>query len=117
VVKVKIKVSPEKGRGIFAAEDIPKGKLIEKCELILLDFAEVGPVLERYVFHFSGKKAAIALGNGSLYNHNDRPNAHCQLDEGKKILEFKSLEKIPKGSEITINYGYSAEDKLRFRIR
>jgi SET domain-containing protein len=114
--KTKIKSNADKGRGVFADEFIKKGELIENSELLVLDFAEVGPFLERYVFTFNKTKAAVALGNGSLYNHSDKPNAVCYLDSRKKILSFEAKKNINPGEEITINYGYSLADRKKFNI-
>lgn len=114
--KTKIKVDTVKGRGVYADEPIAKGEAIELCHLMVLDFDEVGGLLERYVFDFSPKKVAIALGNGSLYNHSDRPNAKCWMDTRKKILSFEALKGIKAGEEITINYGYGKEDRKKFQI-
>lgn len=114
--KTKIKVNTVKGRGVYADEPIVKGEVIELCHLIVMDFDDVGGVMERYVFDFSPKKVALALGNGSLYNHSDRPNAKCWMDTRKKNLSFEALKSIRVGEEITINYGYSKEDRKRFRI-
>ncbi len=114
--KTLIKIDPVKGRGVYAAEKISSGQIIEVCQLILLDFSEVGPKLEGYVFDFSPKKAALALGNGSLYNHNNRPNTKAYMDSKKKLLTFKALKDIDIGQEITINYGYSKEERQRFHL-
>lgn len=115
--KTIIKVNPMKGRGVYAAEAIEKGEVIEVCHLIVLNFDEVGPFLEGYVFDFNPKHAALALGNGSLYNHSNRPNAKAFLDTRKKLLHFQALKPIKIGEEITINYGYGKSDRKKFNIR
>jgi SET domain-containing protein len=108
--------SAGKGRGVYADEPIKNGEVIETCELILLNYHEVTGLLERYVFEFNQEKAALALGHGSLYNHHQKPNAQCFIDDKSKLLYVESTKNIKKGEEITINYGYSKEDKKRFNI-
>ncbi len=115
-IKTKVKFAQGRGRGVFADELVKRNTLIEKCHLLIIPFAEVGTFLERYVFEYSNDSVALALGNGSLYNHSEQANAFCEIDEEKKILIVRSCREIKKGEEITINYGYSDEDKKRFRI-
>lgn len=115
--KTKIMSDKVKGRGVYALESIRKGEVIEICQLIIMDFREVGGLLERYVFDFSPSKVALALGNGSLYNHTMKPNAKCWMDDKNKLLSLEALKNINIGDEITINYGYSKEDRKRFNIR
>lgn len=111
-----IKTTKYKGRGVFAGKKINKGSLIEICEILVVNFHEIGPFLERYVFEYSKNKIALALGNGSLYNHHESPNARCELDTKRKKLFFYSVRDIKKGEEITIDYGYTEADKKRFGL-
>jgi uncharacterized protein len=114
--RTKILYDSKKGRGVFADENISKGEVIEICHLIVLNFSEVGNFLEGYVFEYSAKKAALALGNGSLYNHSDKANAKCFMDTQKNILFCEAKKSIKKDEEITINYGYSKSDREKFHI-
>ncbi len=111
-----IKKTRHKGRGVFSKQTIKKGKLIEVCEILIVDSKEIGSFLERYVFEFNKSKVALALGFGSLYNHQDNPNARCELDTKKMKLYFYSIKEILPSEEITIDYGYSESDKLRFGL-
>ncbi|HXH76615.1 MAG TPA: SET domain-containing protein-lysine N-methyltransferase [Bacteriovoracaceae bacterium] len=114
--KTKIKVNSLKGRGVFADEIIRKNVEIETCHLIVINLAEVGRFLEGYVFDYGPRKVALALGNGSLYNHSNEPNAICYMDRKNKVLSFEALKMIKKGEEISINYGYSKADREKFHI-
>lgn len=115
--KTKIKFNAKKGRGVYADELVAKGDQIEVCQLVVLNLNEVGKKLEGYVFGLSKQKVALALGNGSLYNHSDNPNAFCSIDTQNKILFIEALSSIKKGQEITIDYGYTNEERERFRIK
>jgi hypothetical protein len=114
--QTKIKVHPFKGRGVHADEAIKRHEVIEVCQLLVFNFDEVGLFLEGYVFGFNKKKVAMALGNGSLYNHNKKPNARACLDHKRKLLTFEAIRPISKGEEITINYGYSKADMKKFKL-
>jgi SET domain-containing protein len=116
-MKTEIKQTPKKGRGIFATAEISPGEIIETCQLILMDLNEVRGVLEGYIFQYKKNVAAVALGNGSLYNHSDKPNAEFYFNFQKKVLIFRALKKIAANSEITVNYGYTASEKKQFSIK
>jgi SET domain-containing protein len=116
IIKTKILKDPVKGRGVYADEDIKKSSLIEECHLLLIDYDEISEGLEGYVYEFSKRKAAVALGNGSLYNHSSQPNAAFYFNYSKKILYIEALKDIKWGEEITISYGYSKSDRDKFHI-
>ena len=50
------------------------------------------------------KQAAIALGFGSLYNHETESNATYEMDFDGLVIEIYALRDIHPGHEITINY-------------
>ena len=58
-----------------------------------------------YVFKISEKQYALALGNGSLYNHRNQPNARWHYDEDKDRIVFRAARGIKPGEEIFISYG------------
>ena len=115
--KTAIRKDPLKGRGVFAIEGFKRGELVECCELILMDLKEVRDTLEGYVYQYSKNKAAVALGNGSLFNHSKKANCEFYFHYAKKLLYVRAKKLIPPGQEITINYGYDTALKERFKIR
>lgn len=115
-MKLKVKKDPVKGRGIFAQTPIKANVILEKCHLLILHESEVHDLLDRYVFGYSKHHVALALGNGSLYNHSASPNAYCYFSDDREQLIFETLRPIKKGEEICINYGYSKADLKRFKI-
>lgn len=114
--KCVIKIDPVKGRGVYAGEGIKKGETIEVCQLLLVPVFEAVDSLEAFVFSYNKKYLAVALGNGSLFNHHNSPNAFCYFEFKQKLLVFKAKKEIHKGEEIFINYGYSKADKKKFGI-
>lgn len=111
-----IKKDPIKGRGVYAGEFIAKGEIIEICELLLIPVTEQIDSLESYVFSYNKNFVALALGNGSLYNHTNSPNASCYFEFSKRLLVFEAKKDIPADTEITINYGYTFADRKKFGI-
>lgn len=100
----------DSGRGVYTAVDIAQDSLIEVCQLIIIPVAEL-PLIHKTVLHDyyflwgeDMQQAAIALGNGSLYNHALHPNANFILDIDRKTIDIVAIEDISAGSEITLNY-------------
>jgi SET domain-containing protein len=115
-MNTEIRVHPKKGRGVFALDKVKKGDLVETCHLIIMDLMDISGPLEGYVYQFSKEKVAIALGNGSLYNHNDHANCEFSFDYKNKMLLIRAIKNILPEEEITINYRYSKEDREKFQI-
>lgn len=117
MLMLSVKESPGKGRGIFAQRNFKKGEIIETCPVIVLPAEEVNTLelTELYNYYFAwgsdSKKAAIALGYGSLYNHSYTPNAKYEKDFEKNSLKYICIRDIYKDKEITINYNCDPEDK------
>ncbi|MBP7821735.1 MAG: SET domain-containing protein-lysine N-methyltransferase [Saprospiraceae bacterium] len=109
--------SPLGGRGVFTNRDIEEGEIIEICPVIVIPKHEVKLIhksfLHDYYFYWGeeGNKCAIALGYGSLYNHDYDPNAMYKMDFENDLLEIYALRKIKSGDEITITYNGDENDK------
>lgn len=116
-MKTIVKKTPRKGRGVFAQDSFKGGEVLEKCQLIIMELSDVQGILEGYVFGYDDTRAALALGNGSLINHSDHPNCEAYFDSKKELLIIRALKDIKKGQEVTINYGYTEEEKKRFGIK
>ena len=105
------------GRGVFAAEDIPAGALIEECPILALPetemIAAMSTDLGNYLFQWGPARdeGAVALGYGSLFNHSFSPNAMYIRKYHTRTLMFVALAPIAAGTEITVNYNGSPEDR------
>lgn len=113
------------GLGVFAAEDIASGGILEVCPVIV-----IGPEdrircrrldLHRYVYIWKlaekrkDDTVALALGYGGAYNHSDTDdNAEFEQDLERGVVTLYATKDIPKGSEILHNY-YWGEDDKRFQ--
>ena len=117
MLRISVKNSPGKGRGVFAQQNFKKGEVIESCPVIVLPAEEIDSLelTELYNYYFAwgpdSKDAAIALGYGSLYNHSYNPNARYYKDFENGLLKYVCIRDIQKGEEITINYNCDPEDK------
>ncbi len=115
---------PKLGRGVFTSQDIQEGDLIEVCHIIKIPQSQLPiihkTVLHDYYFLWSEhlEACAIALGFGSLYNHQTFPNANFILDLDNDTIDIVAIKDIQAGEEITINYHGEAgcTDELWFDV-
>ena len=103
----KVFVAPSKvgGRGVYARKDIVQNEIIEVCPL-LVGKDNGAPMLTDYKFWMPNKNVAVALGYGSLYNHDQtNPNAAWKIKPGTEEMVVYATRDIAKGKEVFINYG------------
>lgn len=113
------------GRGVFTTAVIQSGTLIEVCPVIVIPKDQVqivhSTILHDYYFLWGDeeKEAALALGFGSLYNHETMANATYEMDFNNLNIEIYALRDIAPGEEITINYHgeQGVVDELWFPIK
>lgn len=102
------------GNGVFAKEDVPKGKIIEICPAIFMPMKEFEEIkktkLFYYFYEYSNKEFAIVLGYGSVYNHSYKPNAQYKFNYLRRVMEVKAIKPIKKDEEIFINYNFYPDD-------
>jgi len=111
-----------KGRGLFALGDIPKGTIILRCPYIVLgpnSAPQAGTELEHYVFSYpftrSGKPydksslTALVFGNASMLNHSEDANCNWEWDVGNRVHLTRATRDIRKNEELTIFYGWDPE--------
>ena len=108
---------------MFCTEEILKESIIEMCPLLILAdeqaaFIKEGHILYEYYFEWSDSQLAIALGYGSLYNHDSHPNAVFDPDYAFEYIVFRAVTDIPAGEEILVDYhAGSPERKLWFEVQ
>jgi len=111
-----------KGRSVFTSEDIEEGSIIEICHVVILNKKDTKIIHEThlhdyyFVWDIVKGTSAIALGYGSLYNHDDDNNAEFELDLIENVIRIIAQRKISAGEEITLDYkGHKEEgNKLWF---
>lgn len=114
-----IKLTKNKGRGVFCNRLIQQDEDIEICPVVVLPAKDYKTLttshLVDYFFNFNRdeNKLALVLGFGSIYNHAVNSNAAYILDRATKTVRFYALEDIAAGTEICINY--AGERGLEFK--
>ncbi len=85
-------VSPRRGRGLFAAERIARGEIIERACTVYID-AQQALALDRMLplgdFYFqhplAKEEGLMVLGFASLCNHADDPERRCPLRGWRRL--------------------------------
>jgi hypothetical protein len=103
-----------KGRGVFALRAFDSGEVVELCPVIVLGtpYLALPEDLKKLVFHWELRDGlpeiqateALALGYGSLYNHNDPANLRFETDKPALLIRFITVRHINVGEELTVNY-------------
>lgn len=102
--------SPGAGRGVFTTAPIPEGTLLEIAPVIVFPPDQIDLISQTlvndYYFQWGEKDdhGALALGYGSVYNHDQDPNADYVMYTRKKTIEYFAIRDIAAGEEITISY-------------
>ena len=106
------------GRGVIATKNYRVGELIEESHVIVLNKSDTKKIDDTvlYDYYYSwgekGDLAAIALGNGSLYNHSYKPNAKYVKRLDAKRINFIAIKPIQKGDEFLVNYNGDPYSKV-----
>jgi SET domain-containing protein len=104
-----------KGRGVFATRQIEQGEIIEISPVILVQWSELPESLELVVFNWGEltkgpSESAIALGWGSMYNHDNPANVRYVANAANCSMAFSAARLIDAGEELTVNYNESHGD-------
>ena len=109
----------QKGRAVFTNSPIKKGETIEFCPVLVIPYTEKKYIdnTRLYDYYFlwgdDQRDIAIALGYGSLYNHEYTPNAMYECYFEEEVIVFKAIRDIEAHEEITISYNQDPDDKRR----
>ncbi len=112
-------ISPSKnrGRGVFTNKNIPANTVIEISPVIELSEKErkqiEGTKLYHYIFEWgkSKRKAGMALGYISMYNHSFEPNCEYEMDYENGNMTIRTIKSVKKGEELYFSYNGDPADK------
>lgn len=101
----------ERGRGVFALEDIAKGELIEAAPVIVVaaaDVPESGGAPDGYLLDWEpdeeGQEHCMPLGYIMLYNHSKNPTLYLENDSEELTISSFAGRDIKAGEELTWDY-------------
>ena len=100
-----------RGRGGYASRAHVAGELVESCPVLLFSgtFAAVPAEVRQILFNWGvltdGPSChCLALGYGSMYNHENPSNMRYEADPETRTLNFFAVRAIGVNEELTINY-------------
>ena len=113
------------GRGIFTNENIEAGTTIEISPVIVMEKSDRKlldkTLLHDYIFEWGQNKSqcSMALGYIPLYNHSCHSNCEYEMDYKKDLIAIKTIRRIKKGEELTINYNgdWNNEKNVWFEVK
>ena len=114
---LQIGISSNRGRGVFTTRNIAAGTIIEVSPVIELSVNDrtkiEGTLLYHYIFEWgiSKRKAALALGYVSMYNHSFEPNCEYEQDYEAKTMTVRTIKNVRKGEELYFSYNGNPDDK------
>ncbi len=114
---IDVQAAGTKGRGVFTSKSIPAETIVEISPVLVLKPKErktlETTLLYHYVFEWGDtrRKAGLALGYISMYNHSYSSNCVYEMDFEEMTMTVKTVRKIKKGEELTINYNADPNDK------
>ena len=114
--------SPLGGRGVFASEDIGADEVVEICPVLVVPAAEIDALNRTSLRdHWYGwgddGDAAIAMGHGSFYNHEDDPNCVYEVHDVLDALVLRTTCDVAADEELTIDYTGGGVNELWFEAR
>lgn len=105
-----------RGRGVFAGRGFDEGELVERVTVVPFDcpYDDLHEELKTRVFDWlaltgeSEPTSVLALGFGSLYNHDNPANMIYRARPRAMLMEFVARRRIGADEELTINYNGTA---------
>lgn len=118
--KLEVRRSPGKGRGVFTLKPVRKGEILETAPVLLVPAADADDLLTSFLRHYlfqtdDGRHYVIGMGFTSFINHGDDPNAAFDVSNDRLVV--RALRAIPKGTEVTFDYGWNDDEWADAGIR
>jgi len=113
-------ISETKGKGAFAKKDIKKDTIIDIANVVLISNKEYRKIKKTQLYnycyiwedpkHKPAFKNAITLSVSQFINHSYAPNLQYLYDYKNKAIEYKAIQDIKNGDELTVNYNGLVDD-------
>ena len=107
--KIVVGDSPIHGQGVFAAVDLKKGEVIERCPYLVIDDDDLAEENRLNDYLFTSPDVStdylVIMGYGMMYNHSSDPNAEWEIDDDNRFVKFSATKDIKAGEEVFQDYG------------
>ncbi|MFX0043350.1 MAG: SET domain-containing protein-lysine N-methyltransferase [Candidatus Hodarchaeota archaeon] len=120
LIEVKF-ISSKKGKGLFAKQEIKKGKIIDVTHVVLIpnnDYELIDKtIISNYCYSWenpkykSEYKMALAMSLCQFMNHSYNPNVRYEYHYRNDSIKYIAIKNISKGEELTMNYNGAVDDK------
>lgn len=122
---IEMRITEQKGRGMFALQNITFGTTLEVAPVIAMNEADrillEQTELNNYIFEWGDdtKQCCMALGYVAIYNHSYESNCEYEMDFEENIITVKTIRDVMKGEELTINYNgdWNSHKKVWFEVK
>ncbi|KAG1472280.1 hypothetical protein G6F56_001631 [Rhizopus delemar] len=109
-LRLELRSHPVRGRGVFTKEPIQRNTLVEISPILYFNPSEYDThgkytVLDHYTYCWPGGGYALALGLGSMFNHDNKPNIGFIRDKPNQLIRYTALRDIEAEEELCISYG------------
>jgi uncharacterized protein len=114
--------SPLGGRGVFAAEAMAAGEVVEVAPVIVVpagerELLEASSLRDHWYGWTDDGDMAVAFGHASFYNHAEDPTCDYEAHEVLDALVLVLRRDVAAGEELTIDYTGGGEQELWFDPR
>lgn len=111
-----VKETKEFGRGLYAGITIYRRQVLMRCELLVFNNEDSMRInetlLKYYTFVFDSERDCLVLGDGELFNHDDKANVGYRLESvpGSERMQmvFYALKDIQANEQLFIDYSADA---------
>ncbi|MEM9466453.1 MAG: SET domain-containing protein-lysine N-methyltransferase [Actinomycetota bacterium] len=105
-------ISPEMGRGVFAARAFAEGETVEVAPIMLMieTWDDLPAECRVRVFNWghvtgvAGEQYALPLGYGTFFNHTNDPNLRYVGSDVEQTLTYIARRDIEAGEQLYIHY-------------
>lgn len=114
--------SPFGGRGVFAAEAMQAGEVVETAPVMVIPAEEIEalegtPLRDHWYGWGEDGEAAVGLGHASFYNHDPDPTCEYDAHELIDALVIRLRRDVAANQELTIDYTGGGVNELWFEPR
>ncbi|CDH60753.1 histone lysine methyltransferase set7 [Lichtheimia corymbifera JMRC:FSU:9682] len=107
---LELRSHPLRGRGVFTKARIPRNTLVEISPVLLFrkdEYKQHGQytILDHYTYVWKDGQFALALGLGSMFNHDKNPNVGYFRDLDNNLIRYVTSRDIEPEEELCIFYG------------
>ncbi len=107
------------GRGVFAAEAMAAGEVVEVAPVIVvpaeeIEALEATPLRDLWYGWSDDGDAAVAMGHASFYNHEADPACDYEAHDVLDALVLRLRRPVAAGEELTIDYTGGGVNELWF---